>query len=149
MSRNPEITVPTEREEYHWRNIVLIIALLALMIIVAYGVVTITAPEVITDTFIGEGSISTVENPELNLFLRYKAAAEARAEMVFLANNPEIMLLQRYAAGQAGRQEATFLSTNPEIMSARRYAATIGQFADDRFLARNPEVMLFRRFARD
>ena len=148
MSRSPQITVPEEHErgEPPWKTITLVIALLALMLIIAYGVVSVSAPEVKTGIGTGAESISAVENPELILFHRYKEAARARAEMTFLANNPEIMIMQRYADLQAAQREATFLAQNPEIMAVRRYAETIGQHADTAFLARNPEINVFRRY---
>jgi len=151
MSRSPQITVPKEHErgEPPWKTITLVIALLAIMLIVAYSVASVSAPEVKTGIGTGAESISAVENPELNLFSRYNEAARARAEMTYLANNPETMILQRYADIQAAQREATLLAQNPELMAGRRYAATIGQHADDAFLAQNPEIMAFRRYVGD
>lgn len=149
MSHSPQISVPKEIEAHPWRMVALIIGLLAVMIIVAYGVVTVTAPDVSTDLARGTEGVSAAENPELNLFSRYQTAAQARAEMSFLANNPEIRLMQRYREMEAATSETNFLAQNPEIMLALRYQPVSSSAGDHDFLARNPEVMAFRRFAED
>lgn len=146
MSRSPYIAFREEQEEHPWRTALLVLALLAVILIIAYGLISVRPVGMTAERGVRTDAISAVENPELSLYLRYSDAAQARAKAAFLANNPELLIVQQYAGWPEVERERAFLAKNPELMAATRYEPVTIAGSADRFLARNPEVILFRRF---